>query len=124
MPIFPIFRSHSDYLEQWQKAMATGLMTGRPFSEHTMVNYVAYVSKFLERYQKVSFDHLKDHLSDIPIHQFSKKTQIHRAITSFAKFLISEKALSESFLEKAKTIKPRRHLPPKRLTVEQEGLSN
>lgn len=116
------FKKHYDYLEQWQKAMTTGLMTGRPFSKHTTANYMAYVSKFLDRYQKVSFANLKDHLSSIPVHQFSKKTQIHRAVTSFAKLLISENALSESFLEKAKTIKPKRHLPPKRLTVKKEDL--
>lgn len=121
-PLNQFFRKHSDYLNQWERAMATGLMNGRPFSENTMVNYVSYVSKFLDRYQKVSYNNLKDHLSTIPVHQFSKKNQIHQGIISFAKLLVSEKALNASFLEKAKQIKPKRHIPAKRLTVKQEDL--
>ncbi|MGE0201510.1 MAG: tyrosine-type recombinase/integrase [Candidatus Melainabacteria bacterium] len=116
------FRKHHDYLEQWQKAMATGLMTGRPFSEETQKSYVSYVTKFLDTYGKVSYENLSDHLGSMPVHQFCKKNQIHQALISFSKVLISEKAMPSSFLDKARKIKPRRHIPPKRLTVKAEDL--
>lgn len=116
------FKKHYDYLEQWRRAMATGLMTGRPFSEETQKSYVSYVTKFLDIYGKVSYENLSNHLGSMPVHQYCKKNQIHQAVISFSKVLIAEKALPPSFLEKARKIKPRRHIPPKRLTVKVEDL--
>lgn len=116
------FKKHSDYLEQWQKAMATGLMTGRPFSDETQKSYVTYLTRFLDIYGKVSYENLRDHLASLPVNQFSTKNQTHQAVISFAKLLISEKALSPSFLDKARKLKPKRHIPAKRLTVKTDDL--
>lgn len=116
------FKKHHDYLDAWDNAMANGTLNGRPFSKETQVSYVGYVTKFLDTYGKVSYENLKDHLGAIPVHQFCKKNQIHQAVVSFAKYLIEQKALSPGFLEDAKKIKPKRHLPAKQLTVKQDGI--
>lgn len=118
-----IFRKHSDYYESWQKAMATGLMTGRPFSKATMAYYTYYVEKFLHKHRYVSFKTLQQELLEIPIEQFGKRYKLYKALVCFAKYLIRERALSESFLEEARKIQPKRHKPPKRETVSEEALS-
>ncbi len=119
MQNFKLFRKHSDYFEDWQKAMATGLMTGRPFSRHTYNQYCYYVTLFLERYGQVSFENLKTELASIKADQFAKRKSVHRAIICFGKFLVQEGTLHPSFLEKAKSIKPKPHKPPKRLSVKE-----
>jgi integrase/recombinase XerD len=115
-------KKHRDYLEAWEKAMATGLMTGRPFSKHTSSQYVRYIEPFLRQYGSVSLDNLKTELSNIPAAQFSKRNSVFRAVVSFAKYLIQENALNPAFLEKAKPYKPKRHLPAKRLTVKETDI--
>ncbi len=117
-----IFRRHSDYYDEWQKAMATGLMTGRPFSRHTCRHYASYVQSFLDQYGSVSYENLKSALSSIPVEQFGKRQSVHRAVTCFGKYLVQEKALDKSFLEKAKAIKPKRHRPPKRTSVKETDI--
>jgi site-specific recombinase XerD len=116
------FKKHRDYLDIWKKAMANGLMTGRPFSRHTAAQYVRYMEPFLAKHGSVSIDSLKSELSDIPTIQFAKRQALFRAVISFAKLLIQEKALSHSFLVKAKPFKPKRHLPAKRLTVKEADI--
>lgn len=117
------FKKHQDYLEAWGNAMATGLMTGRPFSQTTQDHYVYYVTRLLEKHGKLSYETLRDELGSIPVEHFSTKSFIFGASVSFGKYLIGEKALRASFLEQVKKLKPRRHLPAKRLTVKESDLS-
>jgi integrase/recombinase XerD len=113
------FKKHRDYLDGWQRAMATGLMTGRPFSKHTSSQYVRYMLPFLQKYGSVSIENLKAELSAVPTDQFSKRNSIFRAVVSFSKYLIQENAMNTSFLEKAKPFKPKRHRPPVRHSVKE-----
>ncbi|MGE0175288.1 MAG: tyrosine-type recombinase/integrase [Oligoflexales bacterium] len=116
------FKKHSDYLEGWNNAMANGLMDGRPFSPHTQKSYNYYVTDFLNRYGKVSYEHLKTELARIPVRQYSKRDSVYRGIVCFAKYLEEERTLEKGFLEQAKRIRPKRHLPPKRTTVKYEDV--
>jgi site-specific recombinase XerD len=52
-----------------------------------------------------------------PVEQFGKKDKFYKSLACFAKFLISENELDESFLENLRKLKPKRHLPPKRTVV-------
>lgn len=114
-----LIKKHGDFVLPWKQAMATGLMNGRPFSRHTYNQYCHYVNLFLERYGQVSFENLKAELASIPADQFAKRKSVHRALICFGKFLAQEGALNPSFLEKAKTVKPKPHKPPKRLSVKE-----
>ncbi len=122
IPLNHLFRRHLDYLEGWQRAMANGLMGGRPFSPHTQKSYMFYATNFLNRYGKVSYDNLKTELARIPVRQFSKRDSLYRGIVCFAKYLIEEHALDKGFLEQAKRVRPKRHIPPKRMTVKYEDV--
>jgi integrase/recombinase XerD len=115
-------QKHGDFIAPWKQAMATGLMNGRPFSERTQESYVYYITHLLDRHGKLSYETLRNELGSIPIEHFSTKNFIYNAAVSFGKYLIGEKALNPSFLEQVKKIKPRRHLPPKRLTVSESDV--
>jgi excisionase family DNA binding protein len=115
-------RLHADYITSWEKAMTNGLMTGKPFSPHTVTQYRVYVEKFLKKYPCVAVEHLKSELLEIPADQFGKKDKFYKSVISFGKFLIDEKALDEAFLEQAKKLKPKRHKPPRRTTVDENQL--
>lgn len=80
------------------------------------------MERLLTKYGHISYDMLRDELGAIPIEQFSTKRFIYAATVCFAKYLIGENLMDKSFLEKAKKLKPKRHLPPKRLTVKEADL--
>ncbi|WP_303674825.1 tyrosine-type recombinase/integrase [Vampirovibrio chlorellavorus] len=116
------YPNHADAVEDWKRAMECGTMTGKPFSPITVDHYVYYVNEYLSRYPEVNGDHLRQAMEKMPVNQFARKNKYHRAIVSFAKFLIRENSLSESFLGKAKVLKPRRHLPPRQISVNEEQI--
>lgn len=115
-------KSHWGYLEDWEMVMENGLMTGKPFSPHTVSQYRAYADNFLKTYKSLTISNLKVELMAIPPNQFGKKDKFFKAIVSFAKYLIEEKVLDEEFLKDAKKLRPKRHLPPKRPVVSESDL--
>jgi hypothetical protein len=66
--------------------------------------YLYKVGWFLERFDSVSFENLKQALLSIPIEQFGKRLKLFEALNCFARFLIQEEALEESYLELAKNL--------------------
>ncbi|MCE3235075.1 MAG: integrase/recombinase [Vampirovibrio sp.] len=100
--------------------MENGLMTGRPFSPHTINFYSFYAKQFLDKYGEISVRNLKNELLDTPKEQFGRKDKLFKSIISFAKYLIEEQELDSEFLEQAKKLKPKRFLPPKRHVVNEE----
>lgn len=115
---------HIDFLPLWGKAMAGGLMGGRPFSKQTIQIYMHYTEWFLERYEHVSVRNLKLALLEIPPEQFAKRQKLVQGLNCLAKLLIEEGVLDSAYLEEAKALKPRRHKPPKRTTVSEEGIES
>ena len=120
----PRFRQHSEALEPWYKAMATGTLIGKPYSNSCLKSYYRNASKVLSLYGEISFDALRQALENTPPEQFGKRNDIYRAVLSLGKFLIRENSLDESFLKQVKEIKPRRHIPPKRTSVNEKQLEN
>ncbi len=118
----PRYPDHAEAVEDWKRAMECGTMTGRPFSPITVDHYVWYVEEYLSKYPEVSAENLRQAMERMPVNQFARKSKYHRAIVSFAKFLIRENSLPESFLNQASRIKPRRHLPAKQITVNEEQI--
>jgi integrase/recombinase XerD len=111
-----------EYLRGWEDAMRFGLMGGRPFSEISVRTYAYYTEWFLEQYGCLSVENLKRALLAIPIEHFAKRLKLFQSLTSFAKYLIQEGILDESYLTAVKKLKPRRHLPERKITVDQKGL--
>jgi integrase len=111
-----------DYLPYWEKAMRCGLVGGRPFSESTINMYLYYARWFLKHYEDISVCTLKLALLNIVPEQFAKKLKLYQALNSLAKILIEEGVLDSTYIEEVKALKPKRHRPPKRTTVSEEGI--
>ncbi len=115
-------KAHSELLEEWKQAMACGLIGGRPFSQSTVEVYLLYVGDFLEQFNEVSIGHLKKMLLKTPVEQFAKRYKIFQAIQCFAGYLVEEGVLEADYLTQSKQYIPRRHLPPKKITVSDKGI--
>jgi excisionase family DNA binding protein len=114
---------HSEYLMSWVKAMELGLLTGKPYSRFTVEDYEKlYMTPFLKEHGALSIRTFKAGLMAIPVEQFAKRDHFYKAVRCFAKFLVKERAIDAEFLEDMAAYKPKRHLPPKRHTVSQDGL--
>ncbi len=120
----PSIKSHSVFLEPWLSAMENGLITGKPFSRATIDDYHFYVKPFLEKWPQVSIESLKEELSLIPTNQVAKRQHLYKALVCFGKFLVCGGALREDFIEQVKPFYPKRHIPPKRPSVDAAGLKS
>lgn len=110
----PRYPNHWHALLPFQKAMETGTLTGKPFSQHTITKYLRYTRWLLEKQGAVSFEALRQELQETPVECFAKRDDIYSAVVCFGKFLIQEHSLDESFILEAKRIKPKPHKTPKR----------
>ncbi|MDX2086067.1 MAG: site-specific integrase [Candidatus Melainabacteria bacterium] len=118
------FRKHRDYLDAWGNAMANGLIDGRPFSLETLKKYVGYMTWFLEKHGQLSIKTLVLEMGSIGVEHFAKKNDLYQAAVCFAKYLILEGALPASFMDdlKKRKLKPKRHRPPKRISVKEADI--
>jgi integrase len=110
------------YLSPWKDAMRYGLMAGRPYSESCIHTYSLYVRQFLEEYGEVSLVNFKKAMLTIPITQFAKRLKLYEALNCFARYLMEEQVMDAAYITDVKRFKPKRHLPPKKTTVDQSGL--
>lgn len=115
---------HASYVTVWLQALRHGLFNGRPYSEHCINLYDYQINWFFARFDEVSVASFKQALMQIPIEQFAKRLKLFEAVNCFAKFLIQEGFLDESIPDQLKKFKPRRHLPPKKVTVDQAGIDS
>lgn len=113
-PKEPRYPNHWHAQLPFQKAMATGTLTGKPFSKHTIDKYLRYTRQLLEKRQQVSFETLKTELQETPVEHYAKRKDIYAAMLCFGKFLTQEDSLEECFLQEVTRIKPKPHKAPKR----------
>lgn len=106
----------------WQDAMRSGLLNGRPYSESSIEVYGLYVEKFLVEYNEINLTHYKTAITRIPVQHFAKRLKLYEAINCFVRYLVEENIMDDQYLKDVKKYKPRRHLPPKKITVDQMGL--
>lgn len=118
----PVYPDHERAVGTWVKAMEGGLITGKPFSKHTVKNYLRYVRQHIIKYGNLTYNNLEEELLNTPADMFGRKDKYHRAIVCFAKFLDRNHSLEDEFFKKAKAIKPKRNKPPRRTTVTPEQL--
>lgn len=115
------------YTPQWEKAMRCGLIGGRPFSEACIKNYTFYLTGFLKQHDGLTMDSVKELMMTVPIEHFSKRLKIYESIRCFTRYLIENemplpKAFDPLFLEKIQRYKPKRHTPPRKITVSEENI--
>ncbi|WP_373532871.1 tyrosine-type recombinase/integrase [Vampirovibrio sp.] len=111
--------THSEkQIPYWEAAMRCGLIGGRPFSEPCVKTYVYYMTWFLKQYPELSLAHVKDVLLTVPVEHFAKRLKLYEAIRCFARYLIEQDEFDSVFLEKIRRFKPKRHKPPKKITVD------
>jgi len=117
------YPKHSEAIEPWKRAMASGTLTGKVFSHHTVTNYARYVVEFLSKQPCLSFENFQAELELISPESFGRRDKYFKGILCFAKFLIREHSLPTAFLEQAQAIQPKRHIPAKQATVTEEQLN-
>ena len=109
-------------IPKFRKACLQGVLNGRPFSPYTARYYCDHMNRFFQRFRRLSYASLKDMLLDIEAEQFATRDKLYKAAICFAKFLVLEQLESESLVEELRPLKPRRHKPPKRITIAEDGL--
>lgn len=118
----PVFPDHNQAIEPWRRAMAGGTLTGKVFSTHTVDNYTRYIKEYLLKHPSLTFEGFREEMETVPPEMFGRKNKYYKAIVCFAKFLIRERSLNRSFLGQAVEIKPKRHIPPKQTSINEEQL--
>jgi len=113
---------HSAFVKGWDAAMQKGLMTGKPFSINTSQAYKKAVDKFLTKHIRLSTKTMQSALMAVPAHQFAKKARLYEALICFGKYLSRQEIIEMAFFDEAKLLKPKRHLPAKRTTIDEEEL--
>jgi len=114
--------AYHQQIKDWEAAMRCGLMGGRPFSEPCVKIYRDYVNWVLQEYGELSVDTVKTVMLTIPVEHFAKRLKIYEAIRCFARYLIEQEELDVTFLEKVRRLKPKRHKPPKKITVDEANI--
>jgi integrase len=115
-------KCHKGLISKWIQALETGVLNGKVFSPRTIETYKLYAEKFFGSHTMLSLHSLKAELVSIPAEHFAKREKIFKALLCFGKYLIQEQTLPESFLEEVKPLTPKRHLPPKKATVDNDAL--
>ncbi len=115
-------KQHVQYFKPWLRALEYGLLGGRPYSPDCLRLYAQYAGKFLEKYRVLSVENLKDVLLHMPVVHFAKRQKLFAALNCFARYLIQEGHMKPGYLEAAKPFKPKRHLPPRKITVDQQSI--
>jgi integrase len=115
-------KQHIKHFEGWCKSMEYGLLGGRPYSQNCIQTYSSYVRRFLKTYKQLSVKNLKSVLLSIPVVHFAKRIKTYEALNCFARYLVQEGYLRSDYLNAVKQYKPKRHLPAKRITVDQKGI--
>lgn len=120
--LHPKYPNHKEAIEPWKRAMASGTLTGKAFSPHTIKNYARYVYEYLAKYPQLTFDDFQTELELTPAESFGRRDKYFKALLCFARFLIREESLSQIFVDKALAIQPKRHIPAKQTSVNEEQL--
>jgi excisionase family DNA binding protein len=115
-------KTHGEFFEAWVEAMQKGLMTGKPFSKSTIEMYTYYTTLFLTSQPILSYDTLHEALLRTEPAEYCKRFKLYKSLVCFGKYLIREEVLDKAFLEAVKPLYPKRHTPPKRLTVDEQQL--
>jgi integrase/recombinase XerD len=113
---------YTQQLVHWEAAMRCGLIGGRPFSESCVKTYCYYVTWVLEQYGELSVETVKSVMLTIPVEHFAKRLKIYEAIRCFARYLIEQEEMDAGLLEKVRKFKPKRHMPPKKITVDEVNI--
>lgn len=112
------------HVAAWKRDMGTGLLNGRVYSDACISTYSLYTTEHINKYGRPTIASFKQALSEIPVHQFAKRLKYYEALNCYMRYLKDEGVLEESnYIEMVKKYKPKRHLPPKKVTVDAAGLA-
>lgn len=114
--------THQSYLPVWLQSLEHGLFNGYAYSEHTVKLYKRQMTWFFNEFNEISVHNFKQALMSIPIERFSTRLKLFEAISCFSKYLVQEGIVEEGFPNQFKPFRPRRHLPPKKVTVDPAGV--
>jgi len=116
-------KPHFEMLPKWETAMAKGTLSGKVFSRHTIDDYLRYANAMFQRHKCLTVGNVKSELMRIGAHQIAKREHCYKALLCLGRFLHQEGCIEADFLEQVKTLAPKRHLPPKRITVNADQLN-
>ncbi len=115
-------KPHSEMLPLWKAAMAGGTIKGRVFSPATIETYSFYVDSFIKTSRTLSKESLQAALLKIPAQHFAKRLKVYESLVCFGRFLSQQGCLPLTFAEEVQFLRPQRHLPAKRITVDEVAL--
>ncbi len=111
-------KPHEKFFNAWVRALNKGIMTGKPLSPLTIEYYTAHAQCFFLKHDALTPQAVRIELMRCQSQQYAKRSKIHKAMVSYAKFLVMQRVLDSSVVDELKTLRPKRHLPPKRLVLE------
>lgn len=114
-------KPHSAYLKGWLTSLEAGTLAGKKYSPVTVSDYMGFVEDFLTQYAAVDPQTLAEAM-EAAGGKYARRFNLYKSVVCFAKYLIRQGALGESFLAEVKSLRPKRHLPPKRLAVDEAEL--
>lgn len=112
----------------WLEQLRAGTLNGRVYSDTTIEIYQYFIHYYLDtlgsRPKKpiVSKNNLREVFAQIPGTQYATKQKLYDSTLCFAKFLVDNDQLTDKEREALKDLKPRRFLPPKRITLSEKQI--
>jgi integrase len=116
-------------IQEWLTALGDSSFNGKVYSHRTIETYDYAVDQYIKHLGSnpekplISKANLKIVFSEIPSIHYAKKLKIYEAITCLSKFLIDIGKLEKSFSEEIKSLKPKRFIPPKRITLSETEIN-
>ena len=123
--------SHSDKctatstgFKQWLRALGQGTHKGRVYSVRTVELYRSNLEPFISQLgeKQLTYGHVKQWMDRLPAEQFGKRQHFHRAVTCFVSYLNHEQPSYGELLTLLKDLRPKRHKPAKRLSLNEAEL--
>lgn len=114
--------------EDWIDWCLKGKLNGKPIAPRTAEIYSYYFDMYLDKLGKypskplVSIAHLREVLGSISVSSFSTRINVYSAVMSFSRYLIENNLLDGDFIDKLKTLRPKRFLPAKKTSVNEAEL--
>ncbi|HEY9746171.1 MAG TPA: tyrosine-type recombinase/integrase [Oculatellaceae cyanobacterium] len=116
VPQQPKTEEHGGYLNRFRKALESGLLENKVYSQRTVDDYIYYLEQYFAKYEVIFPDHLETELIAMA-HTKAKKVHYYKAVACFTRYLVQKKVVSEELLKEIKKLRPPENKNPKRHVV-------
>jgi site-specific recombinase XerD len=124
------FKDIESLINTWLDWCRTGKLCGRPIGPRTLELYKYYFRLYLKKLDPkdlknpMTIDLARKVIGSFPPASFSTKLNVYSSLMSFSKYLIENKKLGEEYRTRLKAIRPKRFLPAKKTSLNQNQYSS